>query len=265
MDIVERGQGTPIVLVPGLQGRWEFHNATVDALSAGARVLTFSLSESASEADDTRRIDVDRDQIVRALDAAHIDRAAICGISYGGLPALRLAATRGDRVSRLILASTPGPQFHLRPRHERYARWPRLFGPLFALETPRRLAPEMRAAFPNTRDRRRFRWTQFRTALSAPVSFTGMAARARSIAPYDRVTDAAHVSCPTLLVVGEERLDWVVKPHSTVQYATLIDGAHLVTLPDTGHLGSMTHAAAFAASVLPFITSADSSSHDSAA
>jgi pimeloyl-ACP methyl ester carboxylesterase len=92
-----------------------------------------------------------------------------------------------------------------------------------------------------------------------------MAARARSIAPYDRLTDAARVSRPTLLVVGEERFDWVVKPHSTVQYATLIDGARLVTLPDTGHLGSMTHAAAFAAIVLPFITSADSNSHDSAA
>src|SRR5205085_1761009 len=112
-----------------------------------------SLSEPASDADGAALIDCYRDQIVRALDAAQIDRAAVCGISYGGLPALRFAATRADRISRLILASTPGPQFHLRPRHEMYARWPRLFGPLFAMETPRRLAPEMRAALPNSRER----------------------------------------------------------------------------------------------------------------
>jgi pimeloyl-ACP methyl ester carboxylesterase len=264
MHIVERGEGTPIVLVPGLQGRWEFHNATVDALSSGARVLTFSLTEAPSEVDDVRRIDLYRDQIVRALDAARIDRAAVCGISYGGLPALRFAATRADRISKLILASTPGPRFHLRPRHELYTRWPRLFGPLFAIETPRRLGPEMRAALPDARERWRFRWSHLRTALSAPVSFTGMAARARSITSYDRGADAAHVSCPTLIVVGEERLDWVVKPHSTVQYATLIDRSRQVTLPETGHLGSMTHAPAFAALVLPFAT-ADSNSHDSAA
>src|SRR4029077_19749375 len=115
-----------------------------------------------------------------------VDRAAICGISYGGLPALKFAATRPGRTAALILASTPGPHFHLRPRHVVYTRWPRVFGPLFALETPRRLAPELRAAFPNRGERWRFRLTQLRTAATAPISFGAMAARARAIESDDR-------------------------------------------------------------------------------
>ena len=77
--------------------------------------------------------------IVSVLDAASIERAAVCGISFGGLIALRVAATMPARVSALVLASTPGPQFHLKKRHRLYARMPWLFGPLFAAESPSRL------------------------------------------------------------------------------------------------------------------------------
>ena len=40
MDIVDRGSGPPLVLIPGLQGRWEYARPTVDALSAFFRVIT---------------------------------------------------------------------------------------------------------------------------------------------------------------------------------------------------------------------------------
>ena len=43
MQIIDRGSGPPLVLIPGLQGRWEYLRPAVDALSAFFRVLTFSL------------------------------------------------------------------------------------------------------------------------------------------------------------------------------------------------------------------------------
>ena len=46
MQIVDRGSGPPLVLIPGLQGRWEFQHATVDALAETFRVITFSLRGS---------------------------------------------------------------------------------------------------------------------------------------------------------------------------------------------------------------------------
>ena len=33
MRIVDEGAGTPVVLVPGVQGRWEWMKPTVDALA----------------------------------------------------------------------------------------------------------------------------------------------------------------------------------------------------------------------------------------
>ena len=43
MQIIDRGSGPPLVLIPGLQGRWEYLRPAVDALSSCFRVLTFSL------------------------------------------------------------------------------------------------------------------------------------------------------------------------------------------------------------------------------
>ena len=43
MRIIERGSGTPIVVVPGVQGRWEYFAPAIDALARSFRVVTFSL------------------------------------------------------------------------------------------------------------------------------------------------------------------------------------------------------------------------------
>ena len=37
MDIIDRGSGPPLVLIPGLQGRWEYLRPAVDALSVYER------------------------------------------------------------------------------------------------------------------------------------------------------------------------------------------------------------------------------------
>ena len=44
MQIIDRGSGPPLVLVTGIQGRWEYLLPAVEALSRHLRVLTFSLA-----------------------------------------------------------------------------------------------------------------------------------------------------------------------------------------------------------------------------
>ena len=39
MTIVDVGSGPPVILVPGIQGRWEWMKPAVDALSARCRVV----------------------------------------------------------------------------------------------------------------------------------------------------------------------------------------------------------------------------------
>src|SRR3954467_13377079 len=140
MQIVDRGSGPPLVLIPGLQGRWEYLRPAVEALSRSFRVLTFSLGG--------RDLDGYAHDVDALMTEAGVERATICGVSFGGLIAVRFAARYASRCEALVLASTPKPLLRLRPRHQVYLRAPWIFGPIFLAETPFRLRPEIRAAIP---------------------------------------------------------------------------------------------------------------------
>jgi 3-oxoadipate enol-lactonase len=256
MNTFDRGSGPPLVLVPGFQGRWEYLRPAVEALARSFRVLTFPLcGERASRLrfDPSRGLDNYADQILGVLDDRHIDRAAICGVSFGGLAALRFAAAHPDRTAALILVSTPGPLWHLRKRHRLYARAPWLFGPLFLAETPRRLRKEVGVALPAADDRWQFTRSQIRALLEAPPSLTRMAERARLISAIDRVADCRSVSAPTLIVTGEPGLDHVVQVDGTSRYLEFIPHACGAILAGTGHIGSITKPQAFAEIVRRFV------------
>jgi len=256
MTIIDRGSGPALVLVPGIQGRWEYLRPAVDTLASSLRVLTFALSgERASGArlDVARGFDGYADQIERVLDDRRVDRAAICGVSFGGLAALRFAATRPDRTSALILASTPGPFFHLRKRHLLYARAPWLFGPVFLAESPARLRREIAAALPTRGERWRFLRWQLLTLSRAPLSMARMAERARLLASNGAAADCPRVTAPTLIVTGEPRLDYVVPVEGTSHYVECIAGARAIVLAQTGHLGTITRPEAFGDLVTRFV------------
>jgi len=255
MHIVQRGTGDPLVFIPGLQGRWEYTSATIDALAAHFRVITFSLCDEPSAGapfDRERAFDSYGDQVVAALDGAGVRRAIVCGLSFGGLVALNVASRFPERVRALVVASTPGPGWRLRPRHDVYARLPWLFGPFFLIEIPFRARPELAAALPAAADRRAFARSMLRTAVAAPVSVSRMAMRARLIATFDAAAACARITAPTLVITGEPQLDYVVPVDGTSQYAKLIAGASAVVIERTGHQGSLTRPAAFAAAIDAF-------------
>ena len=92
--MIDRGQGTPIVLVPGVQGRWEWMAATVDALAERCRVITFSLADeptSGFDGDTSSEFGMYVTQIGDALNRARLDRAVIVGVSFSGLAAVEFA------------------------------------------------------------------------------------------------------------------------------------------------------------------------------
>jgi len=243
------------VLVPGIQGRPEYHAPAIEALSRHFDVVTLPLcGESGCPVRDASSdFDTYAALIEKALDARNTDRAVVCGVSFGGRIALRFAAQHPDRTTALVLASVPGPGWHLRKRHEVYARMPRLFGALFLAESPFRLRREIVRALPAWRDRRRFLMWQVRTLATAPLSLTRMAARAKLMSEVDAVADCAHVKSPTLLITGDESLDQVVPIEASRRYLELIRDIEYATVRDTGHLGSNTHADVFASIVADFV------------
>jgi pimeloyl-ACP methyl ester carboxylesterase len=266
MQIIERGQGDPLVLVPGIQGRWEYQRAAIDALAASFRVFTFSLGDEPSaqaDYDDDRALDSFVAQISHVLDRAGIARAVICGVSFGGVVALRFAARYPERTRALILVSTPGPGWRLRPRHEVYAKRPRLFGPLFLIESPFRVRREIAMAIPSLARRLRFSLAQLRTLVSAPLSLSRIAARARLLGTGERAQECAAITAPTMIIHGDPRLDHVVDVEGTSDYARLIRGASLTQMEGTGHLGCITRPELFAEAIRQFAThsKAEQSNH----
>ena len=245
MNIIDRGSGPPLVLIPGLQGRWEYMRPAVDALSASFRVITFSLAGAA--------LDILADQVATALDDTQIDRATICGVSFGGLVAVRFAAKHASRCSALVLASTPRPALQLRRRHQVYLKAPWIFGPFFLAESPWRLRPEVRVAIPDRRARRAFSLAALKTLVSAPVSLSMMASRAKQVVTTNLEGDCARISAPTLIVTGEAHLDYVVPVEGSSVYQRLIPQARTSVLKQTGHLGSITRPEEFAAMVRGFV------------
>jgi 3-oxoadipate enol-lactonase len=262
MQIIDRGSGPPLVLIPGLQGRWEYLRQAVEALSASFRVLTFSLDDvdagpRVRPGADTRLcpytgLDRYAEQVTSVLAEKRIERATICGVSFGGLIAVRFAAQNPTRCHTLVLASTPRPALRLRRLHQLYVSAPWIFGPLFLAETPWRLRPEIRTAIPDARARRQFSLRALRTLVSAPLSLSQMAARARMISSVDVGADCARITAPTLVVTGERGLDHVVPVEGSAEYLRLIPDARAVVLERTGHLGSITRPDAFAALVRAF-------------
>ena len=248
MKIVDRGSGPPLVLIPGLQGRWEYQHATVDALAASFRVITFSVD--GSDFDGYVR------QVIDAMAQAAVDRAILCGVSFGGLIALRCASRYPSRCERLVLGSTPPPSLQLRWQHRLYLIAPRILGSLFILETPWRVRRELAAALPDPRARRRFSLDALRTFITAPVSLGKMAARGRIAATDAVAIDCATISAPTLIITGEPHLDFVVPHDGSAVYERLIPHARRVVLARTGHLGSMTRPDEFAALIRSFASDA---------
>jgi 3-oxoadipate enol-lactonase len=256
-NVIISGHGAPLVLIPGMQGRWEWMAPTVDALSQSFRVATFSLCGEPGAPRLGSDFDAHLAQVDEALDVLGGGPAILVGVSFGGWVGIRYAASWPQRVGTLVLASTPGPQFQLRPQAARWLRHPRLSLPEFVLTSPFRLVPEVRAATGGAAATLRFIARHSRRVLTAPMSATRAAARLQLAFAIDFEQEAGRVQAPTLVVTGEDSLDRVVPVESTREYAARIRGARAASLERTGHMGTLTRPHRFAAMVRAFVESVE--------
>lgn len=253
-SFIDVGHGMPVVVIPGIQGRWEWMAPAIDALRPHARVLTHSLADEPSSrypADPARGFANYVSQLRDTLDAADLERAVIVGISYGGLVAAEFAARHPDRVQGLMLVSALAPDWSPDARARFYLRAPRLLSPMFALSSPLRLLPEVWAAFGSLPAVLRFALSQAWCVLRAPMSPARMARRIGWALAHSFGTLPHDV--PALIVTGEPGLDLVVPTTITTRYLERLPQARLETLARTGHLGIVTRPEAFAAIVTRFL------------
>lgn len=244
----------PIVIIPGIQGRWEWMQPAIDALRRSHQVATFSLNDEDGTGDPFEQWMATIDRLVERSGS---DRVVLIGVSFGGLVAARYAARSPGHVGALVLVSAPSPGYQLSEFDQGMVRSPLTKLPVFAIRGVRRLAPEVFAAKDTWSARLKFVASYGFRVLTKPAAPTKMARWVRAWQSADIASECGRITAPTHLITGEPRLDRVVPVQSTLHYLTLIPGSTFSRLSRTGHIGLVSRPQEFSTLVNEFLHEAD--------
>jgi 3-oxoadipate enol-lactonase len=183
--------------------------------------------------------------LIALMDRVGIERAAICGLSIGGMISMWLAAHHPDRVERLVLCCTsallgPPEGWHQRAATVRadgveaiadavLERW---FTPGFAASHPD-VIKDMRA----------------RLIATPPEGYAGCC---EAIAAMDLTGDLPSISAPTLVLSGAE--DPATPPVHGRRIAELIGGARFEVVSPAAHLATVERPDLTTAMILRFLS-----------
>jgi pimeloyl-ACP methyl ester carboxylesterase len=126
--------------------------------------------------------------------------------------------------------------------------------PIFWLGAPLRAYPEVKAAIPGRRARLDFLIDQGLRIAAAPASSRRMVRRLQWLASAETAL-VQPLPIPSLIITGEAALERVVPPDATLAYRTWLPDARVVTMPGTGHGGTVTRPEEFARHVADWLLS----------
>jgi len=172
-----------------------------------------------------------------ALDAWRVERAVLCGLSWGGMVSMRMAFAQPQRVAGLALLDTSARAEPLKRRARYRAMVPllRAFG-MPRWFVAREVAPKMYGA----------------TALAERPSLVDDLTRGVNAHPRDGVAEAAmaimmkrrdvserlaSIRAPTLVLCGRE--DRATRPAESEHIARAVPGAKLVLVDRCGHISTL--------------------------
>jgi len=235
VDVVQMGQGDPIVLVPGLAGGWKLlaplasrlarrYQVTIPGLRGDRFPMgTASVRDMAEHAHDL-------DSVIGQLG---LERPALFGVSFGGAIALELAVEQPQRIGALILQGVE-------------ARFRTTLAATIARRVLERFPLPSDNGFVN----------QFFNLLHGGKPGPGplpefvvercwetdqavMAQRIGLLESFNVSERLWRIDVPTLVMAGSR--DVVVPPSRQRSLATEIAGSRFVTLDGAGHIGFLTH------------------------
>ena len=176
------------------------------------------------------------------LDALDIERAHVCGLSLGGIIAMRIALDAPERIAGLVLADTFAVHPEGRAIHDGSVAASREMGmrALAEARVDRLLGSEppegLRAAVVET---------------MARIDPAAYALGARAVWLADLSDAVGAIRHPTLVLCGEE--DAVTPPFLSDALAAAIAGARRADIAGAGHLANAERAAAFDGEVSRFL------------
>jgi 3-oxoadipate enol-lactonase len=190
--------------------------------------------------------------LVGVLDALKIERTAIVGFSLGGGPALALAASKPERVSRLVLADVGAGADDPVKIEAMARRWTDL---IRRGNTDELVCEMLRSELFKVYARRNRRRLDHMAALirSTPVdglrfTLSEVLSKRKSLFRLTGVLQSIRV--PTLVIVGE--LDYVCGKAARL-LAQTIPNATLKIIANSGHMSPLERPASFNAALLEFL------------
>lgn len=253
-NYLEAGAGEPVLLIhgsgPGVTAyaNWRL---TLPALARqfhcyAPDMAGFGFTERSSGI--TYNLQTWVDQLLGFLDALGLDTVSLVGNSFGGAVALRLAATRPDRVRRLVLMGSVGIPFEITEALDD------VWGYQPSLAAMRRLLDH----FAYSRELVTDELAQVRYEASVRPGFQESFA-AMFPAPRQRWVDAlstpdeqiAGIGHPTLIVHGRD--DKVIPLATSLRLNQLIDDSELHVFGRCGHWTQIERSGPFSALVAEFL------------
>lgn len=228
-----RGEGPAVLFVHGFpldRTMWRQLAATLTGRRRIAPDLR-GMGASDAPADGYDGMAAYADDLAALLDALHVPRAAVCGLSMGGYVAFELVRRHAERVSALILANTraaPDTPEGRRAREETIALIER-DGPAALADRmiQRMLAPASLRALPHVVQ-------QLRATIASQRPEGLIGALRGMLQRADATPLLPALAMPVLVIAGSD--DRIVPLEEARAMAVAIPGAQLAVIPDAGHL-----------------------------
>ncbi|MFJ6141078.1 alpha/beta fold hydrolase [Kitasatospora sp. NPDC092286] len=250
-DDTGRGDGTPVVLLPGmLDSRAAYRHLRPLLVAAGRRVITMDLrgfGESSIAWDDYSPAAVATD-VIALLDHLGIRSAVLAGNSYTGATVVKAAGDAPERVAGIVLLNAfvenPPPNLLQRAVFG-------LMGPLLTYVPASWGLYHRKMAFPTAKPADFDAYVDgLVAALRTPGRRTAVRGQLRG--DSSPVGWTAAVRCPALVVMGAKDPDFP-NPELVADRQTAALGARKVMIEGAGHYPMADHPQATADALLPFL------------
>ena len=252
---LEAGSGWPVVLLHAFPLSAEMWRPELERVPEGWHFIApdlrgFGPDAPAPVGTEKMTLDDMAGDVGLLLDHLEIESAIIGGLSMGGYVTLALFRSEPERFTGMILADTKAEADTPEGREGRRkmielahahgpagvadAMLPKLLGATSKARRPA-LAPQVRQMIENER------------VESIVAAIEAMMARP------DSTPDLPRISCPALVVVGDE--DELTPPADAERMQNHISRSRLVVLPEAGHLSSLEVPDGFTLALSDFLTS----------
>ena len=249
-----RGEGEPLVLVPGFgTGAWIWYRQ-VPALAERFRVITFdprgvSRSESAEGQLTIRTF---ADDIAALLEELKVESAHVLGASFGGFVAQEFALAYPERTHCLILCCTSyGGPGHVPPAPETLAAIASTKGLNTAERVRENLLLAFSPGFVAEQPEEVERVTRLRAENNVPEQ--EYLRQLQAAMAFNTAARLSEIKAPTLVITGDA--DVIVPMRNSLNLAARIPGATLQVVSGGSHTFFIERPEEFNRAVIEFIKS----------